>query len=447
MKELKAIYLDELRRRCSQHLFAALQDRTILPGELEEVVWDYYRQTTPSLQEFYSRYTPEWEVFYEHESMLPSDFLDFLYCMQSAFRKRYSLVELDISYYIEQMERCSSDLERRKQIQNLFLDKWFHLLTSKEYDYQFHHIEELCDGFFLFDKNLGLKTSSGVHGTRIKWLLLNHPELYRKIVPYEKCMEKNRQIQELVRVLGKHSIGENKRFDTLSGVRMEELVRSAVPSDIEGISLGDDLNHLLPIEYCYLSDNELFPAFAQRYAEKRLQVFDSRSQKDTASVRLDKKRVAGQGPFIVCIDTSGSMQGRKEVLAKSALLAIARLTEKTHRKCYVINFAEDIRVLLVKDLKQDMPMLVDFLNQRFDGGTNIGPAIDEAVRMAKSNGWLRSDIVMISDFEMPPATDELINQVQSLKKRETSFYALVFGSRPEMDYLNMCDRIWDMEIP
>lgn len=46
-----------------------LQHHTVLESELEECIWDYYRQTAPSLQEFYSRYTPEWEVFYEHETL------------------------------------------------------------------------------------------------------------------------------------------------------------------------------------------------------------------------------------------------------------------------------------------------------------------------------------------------------------------------------------------
>lgn len=55
-----------------------LQHHTVLESELEECIWDYYRQTAPSLQEFYSRYTPEWEVFYEHETLPPTDFLIFL---------------------------------------------------------------------------------------------------------------------------------------------------------------------------------------------------------------------------------------------------------------------------------------------------------------------------------------------------------------------------------
>ena len=150
---------------------------------------------------------------------------------------------------------------------------------------------------------------------------------------------------------------------------------------------------------------------------------------------------------MVCLDTSGSMQGKRETLAKSALLAVAKLVDSTHRKCYVINFAEDIHCMLIKDLRTDLPLLADFLNYRFDGGTDMAPALKEAIRMIQTNGWHRSDVVMISDFEMPPVEDELMKQIVRLKQRDTSFYALVFGTRPEMDYLTICDRTWEMEIP
>ena len=403
--------MEELRRRCFECLREALQHGTVRPGELEGAVWEYYRKTAPSLQEFYSRYTPEWEVFYEHEQLLPSDFLDFLYRMQLAFRKRYALAELDVPYYIERLERLPLLSPERKRLQELFLDKWHRLLTNKEYDYQYHHIESLCEGFALLDKQNGLKTVADVTGSRVRWLLLNRPELYRRIVPYEKVMEQNRHIRELVRVLGKHSKGEKRSFDPLGGIREEQLVRHAVRSDIEGVTLGNDLNHLLPMEYCYLTDEALRPVFMQKFVEKRLQVFDSRSAEDSSTLQKGRKPVSGQGPFVVCLDTSGSMQGKRETLAKSALLAVAKLVDSTHRKCYVINFAEDIHCMLIKDLRTDLPLLADFLNYRFDGGTDMAPALKEAIRMIQTNGWHRSDVVMISDFEMPPVEDELMKQI------------------------------------
>ena len=227
-----------------------LQHHTVLESELEECIWEYYRQTAPSLQEFYSRYTPEWEVFYEHETLPPTDFLIFLKRMETAFRKRYTLAELDVSYYISRLSRLPERSEERAALQELFLDKWHHLLTVKEYDYQYQHLFRLCEGFQILDKSFGLKTEGDILGSRVKWLLRNHPELYHKVVPYEKAMEQNRQIRELVRCLGKNVGGRKECFDSLSGLQADSLIRHATQSDVEGVTLGDDLNSLLPVEYC-----------------------------------------------------------------------------------------------------------------------------------------------------------------------------------------------------
>ena len=84
LKDLKTAYLEQLRERSRARMEEYIQERTVLESELEECIWEYYRQTAPSLQEFYSRYTPEWEVFYEHEVLPPIDFLIFLQRMETA---------------------------------------------------------------------------------------------------------------------------------------------------------------------------------------------------------------------------------------------------------------------------------------------------------------------------------------------------------------------------
>lgn len=436
--------MERLRTKSFARLDEALQRRTVLPRELEKEIWDYYRRTVPSLQEFYSYYTPEWEVFYEQETLSPVYFLAFLKQMQSAFCKRYSLSELNVSYYIERMEQLPADGAERKLLQEFFLDKWHELLTHKEFDYQYQHIETLCKDFVVLDFAAGEKTEAALTGSRIRWLLLNHPQLYRMVQPYEQLMERHPKIQELVRLLGRSYRGEKRRFDPQAGIRSDQLVRHAVQSDIQGVTLGDNLNSLLPLEYCYLAEKELYPLFVQRYAEKRLQQFDSRSQEDSSVPSRNQQPSSGQGPYIVCLDTSGSMQGERERLAKSALLAVARLTEKTHRKCYVINFAEEIACMLIQDLHTDLPRLAEFLQQRFDGGTDILPAMTEALQLVRTHGWKKADIVMISDFEMPPATDALLKDIRQAKRQGTLFYALVFGTRPEMDYLVCCDKYWEL---
>lgn len=447
LKELKTAYLEKLRKLAFGVMEDELNNKVVLPRELEGEIWDYYRKTSPSLQEFYSRYTPEWEVFYENETLSVSDFMSFLIRMRSAFAKRYNLMELNVDYYISALSNAGTDIAAGEELKEIFLDKWHRLLTNKEYNYQYSHIDELCNSFHILEKKSGMPLENTLTGERLKWLLRNNPSLYRKMIPFEKNMTANRQIRELVSLLGRRSKGEKMSFDSLGGISKERLVRHSVQSDIEGITVGNNLNSLLPVEYCYLSDEALRPVFMQRYVEKRLQVFETKSAEDNSAKSDTPQPVSSQGPFVVCIDTSGSMQGKREVLAKSAVLAIARLVESTRRKCYVINFSEDIECLLISDVSRDMPLLCDFLCKRFDGGTDILPAIREAVTLVRTHGWHKADIVMISDFEMPPPDDRFMEAVRKAKLRETSFYAMVFGTRPETDYLSLCDKWWDMSIP
>ena len=78
-----------------------------------------------------------------------------------------------------------------------------------------------------------------------------------------------------------------------------------------------------------------------------------------------------------------------------------------------------IQTLLIRDLKTDFPMLVDFLQRRFDGGTDARPAFAEALMMLRTHGWQRADVVMISDFEMPPPDDVLLADIHRARLRGT----------------------------
>ena len=139
------------------------------------------------------------------------------------------------------------------------------------------------------------------------------------------------------------------------------------------------------------------------------------------------------------------MQGERERLAKSAILAISMLTEKTRRKCYVINFSDEAVGLAIEDMSRDLPKLADFLAKSFGGGSDLEPALNEAYRIIQGNDYKDSDIVMISDFEMPPMTWGMSEiKVKQMKAKKTSFFGLVFGNKPEVEYLNLCDKYWEM---
>ena len=264
------IYSQELKDRTFKAYGDDIGSGVVRRHELEEKVLAYYRRTTPSLQEYYSRYTPEWDAFYSSEHLPDMAFLQFLKQMRSAFKKRYELSELNIDYYISQMEGCSLLKGEATQTKEFFLDKWHQLLTRKEYDYQYMHIDSLCESFDLLVKKHGQQSGNHLLGSRMEWLLHNYPDLYRKMLPFEQVMKRNPAIRQLAQLLGrKHR--EPLKYDSLSGVDKKMLIRHSPHSDITGVTLGNDLNSLLPIEYCYLADDSLRAVFMERYAEKRLQ--------------------------------------------------------------------------------------------------------------------------------------------------------------------------------
>ena len=134
------IYSQELKDRTFKAYEEDVSNGVVRQRELEEKVLMYYRRTTPSLQEYYSRYTPEWEAFYSSEHLPDMAFLQYLKQMRGAFKKRYELAELNIDYYISLLENASLLRGEGARTKEFFLDKWHQLLTRKEYDYQYMHI-------------------------------------------------------------------------------------------------------------------------------------------------------------------------------------------------------------------------------------------------------------------------------------------------------------------
>lgn len=449
LKELQDRYYARLQEIGYEVFDEQLHNLIIKPEELDTDIRLYFRHTLPSLQEFYSRYAAQWEYFHETEEASDAKFLRFLEHSAYPLSMKYDLVDLNVKYYLERFHALKPRSKEWKALRMLFFDKWHRLLSNNEFNYQMEHINRLCDDFYRIQTALS-KSLPVRGGSRLVWLLRNHKQIAEQILEYDETIKKTPAIRELIEILGKQHEGIQKRFKMTAGIRKEEIVTNATRSDITGICVGNDLNSLLPIEYCYLAEKDLQPIFFERYAEKKLQMIDYASREQRA---LDDKKMPGrevseeaEGPFIVCIDTSGSMTGKREKLAKSALLAIAELTEKQHRKCYIILFSDDVECIEITDLGTSFDRLVDFLSQTFHGGTDLLPVIAHTVRMIQTEGYQQADLVMISDFEMPSMDKELAAGIRQIKENQTHIYALCLGDDPTPSYLNSCDKCF-MVLP
>lgn len=98
---------------------------------------------------------------------------------------------------------------------------------------------------------------------------------------------------------------------------------------------------------------------------------------------------AEQGPIIVCLDTSASMQGPREIVAKAVVLECLRGANRQQRLCYLYAFSgpQDVQELELGMDPHCMEELLRFLEFSFSGGTCVEEALTLGINRLKSKEW------------------------------------------------------------
>ena len=155
-----------------------------------------------------------------------------------------------------------------------------------------------------------------------------------------------------------------------------------------------------------------------------------------------KKRMGQKGPMVVCLDTSGSMNGQPELISKAICLYLSIQALREKRAMYLVNFSTNITAL---NLQQEGSLgdVIHFLGQSFHGGTDIIPAMQHAVEMIQQPSFAQADIVVISDFIMGQLTEDLMQEITALKQQGNGFYAVAIGNF-RLDHLDesLFDHQW-----
>ena len=452
-ERLSALFLQRLREIAAVRYAPFLSDETMRQEEVEEEVQAYFSRKKSGLQDVYSYYGEQWDYFYRMETASDAAFLPMLQQVRSLFARLYQPAELDASYYMEELKRYAYADERRQLLRRHFMQKWQTLLEQREWDYQTRHIERLCDDYFRICQEHGSMIQnqgrgSGGMGARLSWLQLTcSPELRKELRRLAVVMRKSSVIKELERVLGRKQADKERHYQAVAGQLPVWLLRPASHSDIVGITEGDNLNALMPLEYCLLAEPALEPLFYRRYTEKKLSVFESVSRRlehVEASVRQGREmeKRLHRGPFVVCVDTSASMQGERELLAKAIVLSLALMSDRLKRNCRVVLFSDHIETVELKNLYTDLSQLTDFFCHTFHGGSDMSPALSDSAQTLEREDFCYADLLWLSDFEMSPMTSAQRYLIEELKRRSVRVYAVAFGGKAESSYLEMADRCW-----
>ena len=231
-------------------------------------------------------------------------------------------------------------------------------------------------------------------------------------------------------------------------IKQEWVKDEMLKSEIVGVDSSYRLTDMLSSEAWLLSDSDTESYFLKKYADKKLLTFryeDKRLVKSVDHIMEVNQRVKQKekGPFIVCVDTSESMDGTPEKIAKVMTMAILKMSMNQNRRAFFINFSTGIQTLYLYNIADSIDEIAAFLKMSFYGGTDATLALYEALKQLDRADYEDADILMVSDFIMYKLGEDVKQQISHYQiNRNTQFHALAIGDKVNNEVLNYFDTNW-----
>ena len=272
---------------------------------------------------------------------------------------------------------------------------------------------------------------------------------YQLIVKYGEFLSQQPELLRLAEQLGRSREAKSipKKDSPMETFRSLVREPSTVPEQVDGIQQSDDILRLLPPELATLGITELEYEFYRRLVEKQLLTY--RLHGDAWREKVTERPVVHQdvdeqprGPFIVCVDTSGSMGGFNEQCAKAFCLALMRVALADNRRCYIMLFSSEV-VRYELTGRQGLEQAIRFLSQRFRGGTDMASCFRAIIEHLQNPQWQDADAVVISDFIAQRLPDEVVKKVGDLQhKHQHRFHAVAMSAHGKPGIMRIFDHIW-----
>jgi len=387
--------------------------------------------------------------------------------LKSKYRKR----DFDLNKYQEEfkvIENTEVKLNETslKLVKSDFISKWEEKLSIEKLQQNIKIIDETREQFLndLYNKIDELKELLKLLSPFINetsdlgrlwdmsagnWQNVNFSLLEK----YSQILKDKKEIQKLAELLGKYRKAEvqleEEEFENIEIVSKYRIEHSG-KSELIGITESDDLNNLLPTELALFSDLETESIFYKRFAEKKLQTFQYINKENDFEQKsiIDKRQKEiekNKGPFIIAIDTSGSMHGEPEFLSKVIAFAITRIAISEKRKAFLISFSTGIETFELTDIQNSLVKLIDFLQMSFQGGTDVSEAVLEALKQMETENYEKADLLIISDGVFGNLNNSTLKSIEELKKKGNKFNSLMIGNSYNERALKFCNNIWQYD--
>lgn len=272
---------------------------------------------------------------------------------------------------------------------------------------------------------------------------------YQLIVEYGEFLAHQQELMQLAEQLGRSREAKSQRAEEAPLEPFRQMVREPdnVPEEVSGVHQSDDILRLLPPELANLGISELELEFYRRLVEKRLLTY--RLQGDAWREKVTLRPVTHfqqeeqpRGPFIVCVDTSGSMGSFNERCAKAFCLALMKVALSERRRCVLMLFAHEV-VSYELTADDGISQVIRFLSQQFRGGTDLVACLEQVLARVSTPAWQDADTVVISDFIAQRLPERVVSQVTKHQHQlQQCFHAVAMSDHGKPAILHIFNHIW-----
>lgn len=261
-------------------------------------------------------------------------------------------------------------------------------------------------------------------------------------------LERSDELRSILQTLGRlrHPREGASSVEIVALMTREVMERRVtnVPEDTRGLERSDDLARMLPTEMLLLRRPRLRLLWHARRMERALLGYrlEGELEREVAESATAKEVEPMRGPIVCVVDTSASMRGAPEAVAKALVLEAAATAHREGRKCLAFAFGTSGE-LVERELDSHPDSLVgllDFLCARFGGGTDI-EAMNVVLDRTESGRWRHADVLLVTDG-LWQASSELISRARTARERTgLRVHGVHVGQGKALAMRELCDPI------
>ncbi|PID24787.1 VWA domain-containing protein [Sporosarcina sp. P7] len=182
-----------------------------------------------------------------------------------------------------------------------------------------------------------------------------------------------------------------------------------------GVTIGNEIERLLPMELGLYSNESMRKDFLRRFAEGNTMQFEQK-----------KRENLGKGPIVFCLDQSGSMK-LLDTQSKGFILALLSIAKKQRRDLCVLLFSTTIQKEVFTKGKITSNEIARLARTFLGGGTDFTLSLQGVLEVIDDSTFKHADVIFVSDGEDEISESFLTEFNDKKKQKEFKVLTLAIG--------------------